>query len=98
MGKSDLVSQDSLLKLTDSIEGFLLKLLGMADVMSVVERQKVLGLVVREILIDDKNILVKHSIPLPHSNMPRAAIESSKVPSYLLGKGSHVAASGQHSS
>jgi site-specific DNA recombinase len=87
--ENDLASQDSLLKLTDSIEGFLLKLRGMIDVMSVVERQKVLRLVVKEILIDDKNIRVKHSIPLPHSNMPRAALEGSKVPSYLLGKGSH---------
>ena len=93
--EKDLASRDSLLKLTDSIEGFLLKLRGMAGVMDVVERQKVLRLVVKEILIDDENIRVKHSIPLPHSNMPVATSEGTKVPSYLLRKGSHLPATQQ---
>jgi len=87
--ENDLASRDSLLKLTDSIEGFLLKLHGMAGVMSVVERQKVLRLVVKEILIDDENIRVKHSVPLPHSDMPIVTSEGSKVPSCLLRNRSH---------
>jgi len=89
--ESDLIDQKSLLKLADNMENFLGKLRGAADTMSVVERQKVLRLVVKEVLIDDKNIRVKHSIPLPRSNMPTGSATDTKMPSYLLRKGSDIA-------
>ncbi len=87
--ENDLANQHLLLKLTDNIKGFLSKLHRAAGGMSVVEKQKVLRLVVKEILIDDKSIRVKHSIPLPHSSMPTSASEEPKASSYLLRKRSH---------
>ena len=94
--ENDLANQHSLLKLTDSIKGFLSKLRGIAGVMSVAERQKVLRLIVKENLIDDKSIRVKHSIPLPHSTMPTSASEEPKESSYLLRKGRHIAFTGEY--
>ena len=85
--ESELIDQGLLLKLADNIEKFLIKLRGAADNMSVVERQRVLRLVVKEVLIDDENIRVKHSIPLPHSNMQTGLTTGTKIPSYLLRKG-----------
>ena len=96
--EGDLKDQGLLLKLADNIEKFLSKLRGAADTMSVVERQKVLRLVVKEVLIDDENIRVKHSIPLPHSNMQTGSTPGTKIPNYLLRKGRPVAAFGQHRS
>jgi site-specific DNA recombinase len=93
--ESDLIDQGLLLKLADNIEKFLSKLRGAADTMSVVERQKVLRLVVKEVLIDDENIRVKHSIPLPHSNMQTGSTTGTKIPSYLLRKGRHQPTSGK---
>ncbi len=88
--ESDLLDQGSLLKLADNIESFLDRLRGAADTMSVVERQKILRLVVKEVLIDDENIRVKHSIPLSRSNMPTGSTTDTKMPSYLLRKGRHL--------
>ena len=85
--EGNLVDQGSLLKLADNMENFLGKLRGTADTMSVVERQKVLRLVVKEVLVDDENIRVKHSIPLPRPNVPTGSTKGSKMPSYLLRKG-----------
>lgn len=86
--ESDLIDQGALLKLADNIDNFLGKLRGAADTMSVIERQKVLRLVVKEVLINDENIRVKHSIPLPRANMPTGSMTGTKMPSYLLRKGS----------
>lgn len=86
--ESDLIDQGALLKLADNIDNFLGKLRGAADTMSVIERQKVLRLVVKEVLINDENIRVKRSIPLPCANMPTGSMTGTKMPSYLLRKGS----------
>ena len=85
--ESDLMDQGALLKLADNMEKFLGKLRGAADNMSIIERQKVLRLVVKEVLIDDDNIRVKHSIPIPRANMPTGLTTETEVASYLLRKG-----------
>ena len=76
--ENDLIDQGLLLKIADNIEEFLKKMRGTAGTMSIAERQKVLRLVVKEVLIDDKNIRIKHSIPLPRSDMPTEPITAAK--------------------
>ena len=88
--ESDLIDHGSMLKIADNMESFLGKLRGAADTMSIVERQKILRLVVKEILVDDENIRVKHSIPLPRSNMPEKSTTGTTIPSYLLRKGRNI--------
>ena len=87
----DLVDQRSLLKLADNMENFLSTLRRSAKTMNVIERQKVLRLIVKEILIDDESIRIKHSIPLSRTNMPIEPMTCKNTPTYLLRKGSTFA-------
>ena len=87
--ESDLIGHESFLKLADNMESFLAKLRSSADTMNVTERQKVLRLVVKEVLIDDDKIRVRHSIPLPRSDMPIGPTTDTTMPGYLLRKGSN---------
>jgi len=57
--------------------------------MEVLERQKVLRLVVKEVLIDDETINIKHSVPFAISSKTNLSLESAKVPSCLLRSWSH---------
>jgi site-specific DNA recombinase len=87
--ESDLYDQRSFLKLADNMENFLSTLRKSAKTMNTVERQKVLRLVVKEILIDDDRIKIKHSIPLPKTDMQIESFSDKNIPSYLLRKGSN---------
>ena len=89
--ESDLVDHRSFLKVAENMESFLSTLRRSAKTMNVTERQKVLRLIVKEILIDDENIMIKHSIPLPQTDMPIEPILGKNIPSYLLRKGSSFA-------
>jgi len=63
--------------------------------MEVLERQKVLRLVVKEILIDDETINIKHSVPFAISSKTNLSLESAKIPSCLLRSGSHQSSAGK---
>ena len=80
--------QQAILKLTENIEDFLSSLRKTSDTMSVTERQKILRLLVKDILIDDETIRIRHSIPATKFNIPVGSGESTKIPSYLLRSGS----------
>lgn len=84
--------QQAILKLTENIEDFLSSLRKTSDTMSVTERQKILRLLVKDILIDDETIRIRHSIPATKFNIPVGSGESTKIPSYLLRSGSHYPA------
>ena len=72
-----LSDQKSVLQLATNIESFLEQLKSAADTLSVVERQKVLRLIVKEILIDYETVTIKHSIPLPNSTITNGSKFSS---------------------
>jgi site-specific DNA recombinase len=100
--KSELVSlecavadQEAVLRLATNIESFLHQLRNAANTLNVVERQKVVRLVVKEILIDDETITIKHSIPLVNSTITQGSNIGSNIPGYLLRSRSHVAGTGQ---
>ena len=57
------------LRLAESVTDFLGRLRSSAQTLDVGERQRVLRLLVKEILVGDDKILIRHSIPLP-SNPP----------------------------
>jgi len=64
--------------------------------MEVLERQKVLRLVIKEVLIDDETINIKHSVPFAISSKTNLPLESAKIPSYLLRSGSHISIAGKY--
>ncbi len=86
--------QQAILKLTENTDDFLLKLHRTSDTINVTERQKILRLLVKDILIDDETIRIRHSIPTTKINapVPIGSGGNAKVPSYLLRSGSHYSA------
>ena len=52
------------LRLAETLTAFLVKLHSSADTLDVVERQRIVRLVVKEVLIGDDNIVIRHSIPI----------------------------------
>jgi len=84
--------QKAVLRLANNLESFLGQLCDAADTIDIKERQKVLHLIVKEILVDDNNIKIQHSIPLLSSNNPKKSNDHSEIPGYLLRSGSHHSA------
>ena len=81
--------QQAFLRLADTIETFLGRLRATAETLSVTERQKILHLVVKEILVYPEKIKIKHSIPVSRPNSPVESSGTSEMPGYLLRSGSH---------
>jgi site-specific DNA recombinase len=72
---SELHDAETYLKLADTLEGFLGRLADGLDQLSLEDQQRILRLVVREVLIggDDDKITVRHSIPVPPSGDNRGS-------------------------
>ncbi len=64
---AELHDAESYLKLADTLEGFLTRLSDGLDQLSPTEQQRILRLVIREVLVggDDDKITIRHSIPTP---------------------------------
>jgi site-specific DNA recombinase len=61
---AQLADRDAYLKLADDLEGFLAQLRGNADHADVSERQRVLRLLVKDVLIGPDKITIRHRIPV----------------------------------
>ncbi len=73
-----LADHDRCLRLADDLESFLMRLRATADTMDVEERQKVIRLVVKEILVGPESLTIKHCI---RGNSPSGSLNLS---GYLL--------------
>ncbi len=82
-----MANKQAVLRLTNNLECFLRQLRNAADTIDVKEQQKLLRLVVKEILVDDQDIKIKHSIPLLPSNVTKGSNHHSEIPGYLLRSG-----------
>ena len=83
------------LRLAETLTAFLGRLRSAADTLDVIERQRIVRLVVKEILVGDDRILIRHCIPVglaspPDSGSPRPnpARGTPGGQSYLLRSGS----------
>ncbi|MHB1528683.1 MAG: recombinase family protein [Acidiferrobacteraceae bacterium] len=90
------------MRLAETLTAFLTRLRDAADTLELIERQRIVRLVVKEILIGDDRIVIRHSIPTGLSSPPTGGAHTSgsgrKMPndeSYLLRKGSGLTAHGQ---
>jgi len=92
---SSTADQQAVLRLADNIEHFLSQLRKTADTLNVIERQKVLRLVVKEILVDDKTITIKHSIPFSNSSIAGDSNQMPEIPGYLLRSWRHQSSFGE---
>ncbi len=83
--------QSKYLRLTETLGEFRANLQARADSLDVRERQKILRLLVKEVLVDRETVTIRHSIPIPPSAplsggspSPNSGPGDSIVPSYLL--------------
>ena len=67
------------LKLTETLDRFRARLATNAESLTVEQRQHIIRLIVREVLIGEDDVTIRHSIPIPTRDQP---------PGYLLRSGS----------
>jgi hypothetical protein len=58
-----------------------------AETLSVIERQKIVRLLIKEILVGEDTITIRHSIPIPSGSPQNGGPETSHGQNYLLCKG-----------
>ncbi len=92
------------LHLAETTAAFLGRLRDNANTLDVIERQRIVRLIVKEILIGDDNIVIRHCIPItstpPSSGGPPASSRSDGMPSvqsYLLRSGRNTTTLGRAS-
>ena len=82
------------LRLAETLSAFLARLHEAADTLDILERQRIVRLVVKEVLVDDDTIVIRHSIPVSSGLPPRGSSPLSRSNdrgnerSYLLRSGS----------
>ena len=87
---AQLADRDAYLKLADDLEGFLAQLRGSAATADTPQRQRVLRLLVQDVLIGPEKITIRHRIPARGSSraarqhQPGADTEGDHRPDYLL--------------
>ena len=92
------------LRLAETLTAFLARLRSAADTLDIIERQRIVRLVVKHILIGDDSIVIRHCIPVgPTSPPPGSGAPTPGRPqgarsgqSYLLRSGSKFALAVQH--
>jgi site-specific DNA recombinase len=75
------------LRLAETLTAFLTRLRSSAENLSVIERQKIVRLLVKEILVGEDTITIRHSIPIPSAPPQNGGSEAINGPNYLLCKG-----------
>jgi site-specific DNA recombinase len=91
------------LRLAETLTAFFQKLRASAQSLDVSDRQRIVRLLVKDVLVDDDTVIIRHFLPM-HTTIPPSGNASSpsngKSPSadksYLLRSGSDLAALGQH--
>jgi site-specific DNA recombinase len=81
------VDQETYLALAQNLEAFTARLRESARQASIAERQRVVRLLVKEVLVGPERILIRHSIPTSRPD---------PTPGYLLCRNSPLTAPGQH--
>ena len=88
--EANVVDRERCLRLVGNLQEFLSRVHQSAQTLHVKDRQRILRLVVKEIVVGPDTLTIKHSIP---ASGPSG---SSEEPSYLLRGWSHQSAVGQH--
>ncbi len=92
--ESQAMENEHYLRLAESMTDFLSQLQGNADTLDIIDRQKILRLIVKEILVDDDTITIRHSIPTTGGAPIIVHSGNGNTPGYLLRSGSHHASLG----
>src|SRR5437667_158794 len=83
--------REAFLRLAETITAFLSRLRSAAEMLSVTERQRIVRLVVKDILVGEDTITIRHSIPIPTGPPQNAGSQPPSNQNYLLCKRSDFA-------
>jgi site-specific DNA recombinase len=78
------------LRLAETLTAFLARLRSNAVTLDVAERQRIVRLVVKEVLVGENDITIRHSIPIPSGPPSNGGSTPPGDPNYLLCKGSDL--------
>jgi site-specific DNA recombinase len=94
--ENQLADRAGYLRLAETVTSFLARLRETAKTLDVADRQRIVRLLVKEILVDNDTIVIRHSIPAPteptDGSGPTSRSKSRQPPgdaSYLLRSGSN---------
>src|SRR5580700_9818079 len=76
------------LRLAETLTAFLTRLRSTAETLNVAERQRIVRLLVKDVLVGDNDITIRHSIPILSGSPPNGGTHSVGDPNYLLCTGS----------
>jgi site-specific DNA recombinase len=65
---------ETYLKLTETLDAFRARLSTNAEKLTIEQRQEIVRLVVREVLLGDDDVTVRHSIPIPTGSQPGGSL------------------------
>jgi site-specific DNA recombinase len=75
------------MRLAETLTAFLARLRSAAETLSVIERQRIVRLLVKDVLVGEDTITIRHSIPIPSRPPQNGGLESADGLNYLLCKG-----------
>jgi site-specific DNA recombinase len=83
---TELHDAETYLKLTETLDPFRARLSNNTAALTIEQRQEIVRLVVREVLLGDDNITVRHSIPVPTGGQPAGSLLRSQSQSAPQGR------------
>src|SRR5207302_7016092 len=75
------------LRLAETLTAFLARLRSAAETLNVMERQRIVRLLVKDVLVGEHTITIRHSIPIPLGSPQNGGSQSPEGPNYLLRTG-----------
>ena len=88
------------LRLAETLSAFLTRLRASAETLDIVERQRIVRLLVKEVLVSDDTLVIRHCIPVSSGPPPTGSGPNGRVgdladrPSYLLRSGGKLCIAG----
>src|SRR6266513_1527233 len=83
------------LRLAETLTAFLARLYSAAETLNVIERQKIVRLLVKDVLVGEDTITIRHSIPIPSGSPQNGGSDDPNGQNYLLCKRSERSALGR---
>jgi site-specific DNA recombinase len=88
--ENELADPAAYLRLAETLTSFLARLRRTAKALDVAERQRIVRLLVKEIIVADDAIIIRHSIPAPSSTSPAGGQRTPTSQGRQLGDGSYL--------
>ena len=84
------------LRLAETLTAFLARLRSAAETLSVIERQKIVRLLVKDVLVGEDTITIRHNIPIPSGSPQNGGSDDPNGQNYLLCKRRSLARAIEH--